>query len=231
MRRSRGVGEALLDAWAVVMPTDCSGCGRPDRALCPACRAALQPAVHCTERRGVPVWSALDYAGVARQVIGAYKDGGRTDAAGVLSASLRYAVVAALAAAPKAGASGGPGIHLVTVPSSRLAWRHRGFHPVDLLLGRCGLVPTRVLRAVRETTDQVGLGSAARGSNREGSLVARRTLEGFRAVVDDDILTTGATVLEARRAVLEAGGEVVGLATLAETRRRFAATDCPTETR
>ncbi|MBC7443535.1 MAG: ComF family protein [Ramlibacter sp.] len=231
MRRSYGVGEALLDAWAVVLPIDCSGCGRPDRALCPACRAALRPAVHCTERRGVPVWSALDYTGVARQVIAAYKDGGRKDAVGVLSASLRSAVVAALAAVPEAAGSGGPGIHLVTVPSSRRAWRQRGFHPVDLLLGRGGLAPTRVLRAVRETSDQVGLDSTERGSNREGSLVARRRLDGFRALVVDDILTTGATVLEARRAVLEAGGDVVGVATLAETRRRHAVTDRSSETR
>ncbi|MBG6059527.1 putative amidophosphoribosyltransferase [Cryobacterium sp. MP_M5] len=229
MRRSSGVGEALLDAWAVVLPTDCSGCGRPDRALCTDCRAALQPAVHCTERRGVPVWSALDYAGVARQVIAAYKDGGRTDAVGVLSVSLRSAVVAALAA--EAAGGGGPGIHLVTVPSSRRAWRQRGFHPVDLLLGRGGLAPTRVLRAVRETSDQVGLDSAERGSNREGSLVACRRLDGFRALVVDDILTTGATVLEARRAILEAGGDVVGVATLAETRRRHAVTDRSSETR
>ncbi len=230
MRRLSGVGEALLDAWAVVMPTDCSGCGRPDRALCPACRAALRPAVHCTERRGVPVWSALDYAGVPRQVIAAFKDGGRMDAAGILSASLRCAVIAALAAAPETTGSDGSGIHLVTVPSSGRAWRQRGFHPVDLLLGRCGLMPTRVLRAVRETSDQVGLDRAERGSNREGSLVATRTLDGFRALVVDDILTTGATALEARRAVLDAGGDVVGVATLAETRRRFAAIDRSSET-
>jgi predicted amidophosphoribosyltransferase len=222
MRLSGGIGEAMLDAWAVVMPTDCSGCGRPDRSLCPACRSALRPSVHRADRRGVPAWSALDYSGAVRQVIAGYKDGGRTDAAGALAASLRCAVVAALAAAPEAGGDGEPGIHLVTVPSSRLAWRQRGFHPVDLLLHRCGLKPTRVLRAVRETTDQVGLGSAERRSNKRGSLSAVRTLDGFRALVVDDILTTGATVLEARRAVLEAGGEVVGVAALAETRRRHA---------
>ncbi len=232
MRWSYGVREALLDAWSVVLPTDCSGCGRPDRALCAACRAALRPAVYCTERRGVPVWSALDYTGVARQVIAAYKDGGRTDAAGVLSVSLRCAVVAALAAVPEAaGSGGGIGIHLVTVPSSGRAWRQRGFHPVDLLLVRGGLAPTRVLRAVRETSDQVGLDSMERGANRRGSLVAGRRLDGVRALVVDDILTTGATVLEARRAVLEAGGDVVGVATLAETRRRHAVTDRSSETR
>lgn len=231
MRLSRGIGEALLDAWAVVMPTDCSGCGRPDRSLCPACRTALRPAVHCADRRGVPVWSALDYSGAVRQVIAAYKDGGRTDAAGALAASLRCAVVAALAAAPTSDEDGRSGIHLVTVPSTRRAWRQRGFHPVELLLLRGGLKPTRVLRAVRETTDQVGLDSGERGSNKRGSLAAVRALDGLRALVVDDILTTGATVLEARRAVLEAGGEVVGVATLAETRRRHAVASRSTETR
>lgn len=198
------------------MPTECSGCGLPDRALCGACLAALAPQVHSSERAGVLVWSALDYSGVARRVLGAFKDGGRTDAAGALAAPLRAAVAAALAPVPD-----GPGVHLVTVPSSRRAWRIRGYHPVELLLGRSGLRTTRLLRTVGETQDQVGLGSAERGQNRTGSLVAHRSLRGFRVLVVDDILTTGATVLEVRRAVLAAGGEVVGVATLAETRRRF----------
>ncbi len=231
MKLSPDLGEALLDAWAVLMPTECSGCGRSDRSLCPGCRTALRPSVHRSDRRGIPVWSALDYSGPVRQVIAGFKDGGRTDAAGVLATALRCAVVAALAEAPDTGGDARAGIHLVTVPSSRLAWRQRGFHPVDLLLHRGGLRPTRVLRAVRETSDQVGLGRAERGSNKRGSLAAVRALDGFRALVVDDILTTGATVLEARRAVLEAGGQVVGVATLAETRRRHTVAIRSPETR
>ena len=207
------------------MPTECSGCGMPDRALCGACLAALAPEVHSSERSGVLVWSALDYSGVARKVLGAFKDGGRTDAAGALAGPLRAAVAAALAPVTE-----GSGVHLVTVPSSRRAWRLRGYHPVDLLLGRVGLRATPVLRPVGETQDQVGLGSAERGRNRTGSLVALRPLHGFRALIVDDILTTGATVLEVRRAVLAAGGQVVGVATLAETRRRFPAAECSSET-
>ena len=210
------IRHAVLDAWAVVLPTECSGCGAPDRAICDACRAALFPAVHASERDGATVWSALDYSGVARRVLGAYKDGGRTDAAAALAAPLRLAVAAALTA-PHGAAPGG--VHLVTIPSSRRAWRARGFHPVDLLLARAGLASTRVLRQAGDAADQVGLGREARVVNRAGSLRAREPLDGFRCVVVDDILTTGATILEARRAVLEAGGEVVGLATLAETRR------------
>ncbi|TFC80443.1 ComF family protein [Cryobacterium cheniae] len=216
MRPPHGLSRAALDAWAVVMPTECSGCGLPDRALCGVCLAGLAPQVHGSERAGVLVWSALDYSGVARRVLGAFKDGGRTDAAGALAAPLRAAVSAALEPVLE-----GAGVHLVTVPSSRQAWRIRGYHPVNLLLGHSGLRATPVLRPVGQTQDQVGLGSAERGRNRTGSLVALRPLHGFRALVVDDILTTGATILEVRRAVLAAGGEVVGVATLAETRRRF----------
>ncbi|TFC29841.1 ComF family protein [Cryobacterium sp. TMT2-18-3] len=225
MRPPAGLSRAALDAWAVLMPTECSGCGMPDRALCGVCRAALAPRAHSSERSGVLVWSALDYSGVARRVLGAFKDGGRTDAAGALAGPLRAAVAAALAPVPE-----GAGVHLVTVPSSQQAWRIRGYHPVELLLGHSGLRPTRLLRTVGETQDQVGLGSAERGRNRTGSLVANRSLSGLRVLVVDDILTTGATVLEVRRALLAAGGEVVGVATLAETRRRFPVAESSSET-
>jgi predicted amidophosphoribosyltransferase len=226
---------AVLDAWGVLLPTACSGCDEPDRALCTACRARLHPAVRVTERGGVRVWAALDYAGVPRRVIASFKDGGRTDAAGALAEPLLAAVRAALAAAePAAARYPDAGIRLVTIPSSRRAWRARGFHPVDLLLRRAGLAPSRVLSA-RETSDQVGLGRAARARNRDGSLRARRDLTGVRCLLVDDIVTTGATILEARRAILVAGGEVVGgevvgVAALAETRRRFPVTNRSSKT-
>nr|WP_246318601.1 phosphoribosyltransferase family protein [Leifsonia psychrotolerans] len=69
--------------------------------------------------------------------------------------------------------------------------------------------------------DQVGLGREARSRNKRGTLHAPRSLAGRRFVIIDDILTTGATVREARRAVIEAGGEVVGIATLAQTQRLY----------
>ena len=207
--------EALLDAWAVLMPTECSGCGTPDRALCAACRAALRAAPTSARRDALTVWSALDYTEVVGRVLVAYKDGGRTDAAPMLAAALGAAVAAALAAAPP----GASGILLVTVPSSRRAWRARGFTPVDLLLRRAGLRATALLRPSVSVADQVGLGRQQRLDNRSGSLAAIRSLAGSRIVLVDDIVTTGATLLEARRAIRQAGGDVVGAATVAETRR------------
>jgi len=212
--------DAALDAWAVLAPVECSGCGGGDRALCPDCRLALAPDLRQTERHGVPIWAALDYAGVPRRVLAAFKDAGRTDAARALSKPLAAAVTAALAHVPEAR---GP-VQLVTIPSSPRAWRTRGYHPVDLLLARAGLRPTVRLRQVRDVADQVGLGLVERSRNKEASLRAPGPLDGRSFLIVDDIVTTGATLLEARRAVLEAGGAVPALAALAETRRRFPAT-------
>ncbi len=220
------------DAWATLLPTECSGCGALDRALCTSCRRALLPAVHPVTRNDAVIWAALSYEGVPRQVIAAYKDGGRTDAAAALAAPLRAAIVAALAAVPDDAEthSRPPGIQLVTIPSSRRAWRVRGYHPVDALLGRAGLRPFPALATLTEAVDQVGLDRAARAANRKNSLVARRPLNGARIILVDDIVTTGATLLEARRAVFAAGGTVVGLATLAETRRRRPPGSAPGQT-
>jgi predicted amidophosphoribosyltransferase len=119
---------------------------------------------------------------------------------------------------------------LAGVPSSRRAWRARGFAPVDLLLRRAGLRPVRLLRPGGRVADQVGLGRQARLDNRTGALVAARRLAGQRVLLVDDIVTTGATLLDARRAILLAGGEVIGAATVAETRRHHPVTESSPET-
>lgn len=235
MLSRRRVSQAVLDAWAVVAPTECSGCGAPDRGLCDACRIELSPRVHASARTSahpsITVWSALDYSGAARRVIGAYKDGGRTDAAPVLGHALRAAVAAALENVPPHPLDVGGGVQLVTVPSSRAAMRLRGYSPVGLLLREAGLRASPILVQAGKSADQAGLDREARQSNRHGSLAAVRPLDGALFLIVDDIVTTGSTLFEAHRAITESGGEVVGFATLAETRRRYGAPDPSQETR
>lgn len=70
---------------------------------------------------------------------------------------------------------------------------------------------------------QKGLGRGARVRRVRGSMRVRRPLlapdiTGRRCILVDDVLTTGATLAEAARAVHQAGGVVVGAVVLAATR-------------
>lgn len=193
------------------MPVACVGCGSVDRSVCQTCRTRLAGEPRLVDRADLTAWAALRYEGEVAGAIGAFKDGGRTDAATTLARALGSAIAAALSGRPPHS------VEVCTVPSTAAAMRARGYAPVELLLAQCGIRPSKVLRLTRDHEDQAGLGAAARRANADGALEARRPLEGRRFVLVDDVLTTGSTLAEARRAVVAAGGSVAAFAVLAET--------------
>lgn len=209
MRWITALQRALAEATALLLPVDCAGCGAPDHALCPDCRRQLHPAV-VPQRTpgGVPVRSGLRYQGTARRVLLALKEQQRTDLAEVLAVPL----AAALAGCAE-------GAEVVPVPSSRSAYRRRGYDPVRLLLSRTGRRGSRVLLPARHTARQKTLGVQQRRQNLHGAMIARGPLTGRAFVIVDDVLTTGATVDEAARALRAAGATVLGAATAAWTPR------------
>jgi predicted amidophosphoribosyltransferase len=82
-------------------------------------------------------------------------------------------------------------------------------------------VPARVHRGLglgRSPADQSGLDQSSRRANLAGAFVAGRLPPGGLVVVDD-IVTTGATLAEAVRALQVAGRTPVGAATVAATTR------------
>ncbi|MGL5862887.1 MAG: ComF family protein, partial [Phycicoccus sp.] len=81
-----------------------------------------------------------------------------------------------------------------------------------------------VLRHTRRVADQAGLGRADRAANLAGALAVaprkRRLVTGAVCLVVDDVVTTGATLTEAARALGAAGARhVVGAAAAATPRR------------
>ncbi|MFC4245242.1 ComF family protein [Gryllotalpicola reticulitermitis] len=217
---------AVLDAWAALAPVDCAGCETPDRALCETCRAELAaavPARHALTRADgteLPVWHALEYGGTARSILLAFKDGGRTDVAPALAAVLRRVVRAALAASPPEARGR---VVLAGIPSTRAAFRRRGYVPLRHLVTRAGYRDERMLVATRQTQDQSDLDTTARFANRKESLAVRGGPVGAFVVLLDDIITTGATILEADRAFHAAGHRVLCAVAVARTPRRIPA--------
>jgi predicted amidophosphoribosyltransferase len=201
----------LADALAYLFPVPCAGCGTEGRALCDACARSLTPTLRTESLAGIgPVTSALRYDGVARSVLLALKQQGRTGLATPLAVPFAAAVGAALP----------PDVVPVAVPSSRAARRRRGVEPVRLLAGRAGIRLCRLFRPAEPRTEQKGLDVGARARNLDGAFALARPVGGLRVLLLDDIVTTGAT-LAATAAVLRAGGaEVVGAAVLAATPRR-----------
>ncbi|MEO6944579.1 MAG: phosphoribosyltransferase family protein [Lacisediminihabitans sp.] len=207
---------AALDALAVLFPIDCAGCGASDRALCPSCTATLTPQ---HERRllanGTEVFTALRYEGVVRRIILSFKEHGRTDLAGALGAPL------ALVLAEVLTRQAGNGIELCTIPPGRASFRRRGYDPVALMLRKAGLPATRgVLVSVRRHAQQKVLDRGERQRNLVGTLATRHSLAGRLFVLIDDVVTTGATLVEAARAIRAGGGEVLFAVALANTVRR-----------
>ncbi len=213
--------EAVLDGLALLLPVECAGCGAPDRPLCASCRPALTPDPSArllgpsgTQDR-IPVYSGLDYDGVARDVLLAFKEQGRTELARHLAPALAAAVREAVAA------NGLRGVELVTVPGSRRARRRRGFDPVAGLVSRAGLDRARVFAPARPHPAQKTLSREQRASNLAGVFGVRVPVAGRRFLLVDDVVTTGETLLAAAAALQAGGAAVVAAAVVASTPRLY----------
>lgn len=214
-RRAPGVRDALSAALSLVFPTWCAGCDLPDVGLCPHCRAELQPRVTVRTIGALRVCAGLTFDGVAARALRACKEEGRTGLARALAPALAAAADAAFAAVGVDAA----GAVVVPVPTSPAAMRRRGYRVAELLAIRAGLHPRRLVRTTGDAADQRALGVAEREGNVANTMFARGAA-GHAVLIVDDVVTTGATLREAARALTDAGATVIGAATVASTARR-----------
>lgn len=205
----------------LVLPRRCAGCGNPGPALCSGCRPGGDPVP--LGGAGVPVVAAGAYEDALRRAVLAYKERGRRDLARPLGELLADAVAGVVGVVGAARPP--PDLTVIPVPSSRAARAARGGDHLEPLARRaarrCGLrVEPAALSLVRRPADSAGLTVAARAANLDGAMRAAPAPTGSIALVVDDVVTTGATLREAIRALRAGGWAVSGAATVAATPRR-----------
>lgn len=200
----------------LVLPRSCVACGQPPESLCRPCSAVGE--LVAREVRGLPVLAAGVYRDGLRTAVLAYKERNRRDLAEPLAALLT-GPAAALAATSDSEVGR---IAVAPVPSRRAVARERGGDHIRRLarisarsLG-ADVVPALTFR--RSVRDSAGLDTVERRRNLAGAIRARPPAGAQRSVVlVDDIVTTGATISEAARALQAAGWHVRGAAVIAST--------------
>ncbi|MDR1293586.1 MAG: hypothetical protein LBK59_01300 [Bifidobacteriaceae bacterium] len=226
------IAGSLVD---LVVPRECAGCAAPGASLCPDCWAAFAGPVRRLEAGAprlipadggppLPVWASTVYAGGSREAIGAWKRRGRVD--------LTPAFAGRLAAigreiAPAVCTLGLSGVCAVPIPSRMVSRLRRGGRLTEQLAaglvrglrtGGLDAIVTSCLVRTPGARDQVGLGGRARSANREGATQVwslRGVGRGMAAIMVDDVVTTGASLLDAERALAAAGVGALGAAVLA----------------
>jgi len=198
---------ALAD---LVWPRSCVGCGRAGRVLCERC--VPLDVLHLAAG-GLPVGAAGAYDGPLRAALIAYKERGRRDLAEQLGTLLAGAVPVE------------PGVVLVPVPSAaRVARARGGDHVLRLarIASRASRAPVATpLGLVRTVQDSAGLDHHERAANLSAAMIATPPPSPDTGVVIlDDIVTTGATLREAARALAAAGWYVRAAAVVGATERK-----------
>jgi predicted amidophosphoribosyltransferase len=226
----RRLADELL---ALVVPPACLACRcslpRAGDPLCPSCRRALPwlPEPRCRRcalpapcgscpAAGAPfgeAWAPLAHDGPARALVVALKFRGRLPVADVMAGQIA-------ATAPRGLLS--PGAVLVPVPADPRRRRARGFDQAErlarALARRTGLPLSAALRRSGSDARQVGASRAARLAPGRLGVVAAGAAPA-RAVLVDDVHTTGATLRACAAALRAAGAERVACVTYARTLR------------
>jgi predicted amidophosphoribosyltransferase len=222
---------------SLIVPPLCVTCLEPEfsgSALCPDCRARLValPAARC-RRCGAPVvrdcagcrecrgrafaftraWCPFAYEGVGRRAVNALKSRGALAVAGFMGGEIARRAPSGLV----------KGI-LVPVPAHARRRRQHGFNPAGEIahaVGRRTRSPVRdLLQRTGRPPPQVGLERAARLDNARGSVDLRPGAAApARAVLVDDVYTTGATLDACARTLRAAGSREVTAVTFARAVR------------
>ena len=196
----------------LLFPSRCLGCRQLGIGICSQCRASWHPHIYRTsiaaEGFSFPVYSAVAYSPVAQRVLLGAKESALHDADRLILQALSHSLAYFYSEVGIAD--------LVPIPSRKTNTRKRGR---DFILEQTNALsrsPRVRVRAIlghsRKVKDQTTLNSRSREINLSQSMrcANRADSSNIPVILIDDLVTSGATLREAGRALYGAGYTVIG---------------------
>ena len=195
----------------IIFPSRCLGCGQLGLEICSLCRKNWHPHIYRQWSQHLPtfpIYSAVTYSPIAGKVLLAAKENNLVIADQLIYKALGHSLTFALR---EIG-----GDFLIPIPSRRSVARSRGRQFIAALAyqlsAETGLPAYENLEHTRRVRDQSSLDAKSRFHNLDGSMKSVNFLSG-KAIVIDDLVTTGVTLQEAVRALRDRGIEVAAAVT------------------
>ena len=199
----------------LIFPSRCLGCRQLGIGICSICRASWHPHIYRTfisaEGFSFPVYSAVAYSPVAKKVLLGAKESALHDADRLIHQAFSHSLSYFYSEVGIAD--------LVPIPSRKANTRKRGRDFIleeTNALARSPHVQVRaILSHSRKVKDQTTLNSQSRENNLSQSMrcANREDSSNIPVILIDDLVTSGATLREAGRALHRGGYTVIGAVT------------------
>ena len=199
------LGTSLVD---LIFPSRCAVCDRAGKNLCQECKNLLWIQPREFHFSGLHVYTVIKYSDETSRLVVSLKDKGQFALVAELAQMLRP-IIEKLPPSESTR-------YLVPAPSSPENFSKRGFHPMLLLAQAVAskhpsLKVMNSLRFSRRVKDQVGLTEPERIANLSYSMELNQSVTGRVCYLLDDVVTTGATALEAARVLRLGGATLAGV--------------------
>ena len=199
------LGSSLVD---LIFPSRCAVCDRAGKNRCIDCKNLLWIEPREFALSGLAVHTVTKYSDETSRLLVSLKDKGQFALVAELAQMLRP-IIENLPPSESTR-------YLVPAPSSPENHSKRGFHPMLVLAQEVAskhpiFSVLNCLRFSRRVKDQVGLTETERMANLSSSMELNQSVTGRVCYLLDDVVTTGATALEAARVLRLGGATLAGV--------------------
>jgi len=205
----------------LLFPTRCFGCRELGYSICSQCRKLWNPHLYKSKILDLAVFSAITYSPVAKNILLSAKEQNIKSADRLVQIALSASLHELFQKHARCA--------IVPIPSGRSSNRRRGrdfINEMAISVAKdFGVAVLPLLEHQRIIRDQSNLNVAERRENlamsRSVKPAFHRNYSGESVVILDDLVTTGATISEANRALTRGGFKVQAAATACVALRRL----------